>query len=501
MKLQNLSTSDRRLLEAVGELAVCNPYTERREELERKALGRAYEDLREGVPAFVRNGEKIAGKAEVLLGRIRKGVQGGMDLEEGLKSSMVKAVYFLLFHRMSGELDALIESFISGRGTASAPSVYRKLEQQLPEWLTVNGEWWVKPVSPGHLFALFFQIRRAFLNTHRYIIGQSEAARRLRAQVWNSVLTHDLDRYRDLLYDRLNDVTTLITGPSGSGKELVARAIGFSRYLAYDRAKGCFEGSSEELHFPINLSALSETLIESELFGHRKGAFTGALTDRKGYFEACPERGSIFLDEIGEVSEGIQVKLLRVLQDRAFQRIGETVSRRFGGKVIAATNRDLEREMASGRFREDFYFRICSDRIETPRLRELLNGRGEELYVLLSYIAERTVGAEPAQDLAEQVGSWIEIHLGLDYAWPGNFRELEQCFRSILVRGTYQPPELDKEADDDPLPERLRTGELNNRELLEWYYRRVYDQTGNLSRAAEALEVDRRTVKKYLSLQ
>ncbi len=501
MNLQNLSPADRRLLEVVGELAICNPYTGRREELERKVLGKAYEDLQEGEPAFVRNGEKIAGKAEVLLGRIRKGLGKGVDLEEGLKGRAVKAVYFLLFHRMSGELDELIEAFFSGRGTASALRLYGKLERGLTEWLAIKGAWWVRPVSAEHLFALFFQIRRAFLNTHRYIIGQSDAARGLRAQVWNSVLTHDLDRYRDLLYDRLNDVTTLITGPSGSGKELVARAIGFSRYLAYDRAKGCFGGNPGELHFPINLSALSETLIESELFGHRKGAFTGALSDRKGYFEACPDNGSIFLDEIGEVSAGIQVKLLRVLQDRVFQRIGETVSRRFGGKVIAATNRDLEQEMASGRFRKDFYFRICSDRIETPRLRELLNGRSEELYDLLHSIALKAVGEEKAADLAEQVGSWIETRLGLDYGWPGNFRELEQCFRSLLVRGSYRPPDLGKDAGGESVPERLQRGELTNRELLEWYYRRVYDRTGNLSRAAEALEVDRRTVKKYLDLK
>src|SRR4030095_10303350 len=113
--------------------------------------------------------------------------------------------------------------------------------------------------------------------------------------------------------------------------------------------------------YALNPSALSPTLIESELFGHRRGAFTGAVQDRAGWLEVCPATGTVFLDEIGELDPAIQVKLLRVLQSRTFQRLGDTRDRPFLRKLIAATNRDLGREMAAGEFRKDFYYRLCSD--------------------------------------------------------------------------------------------------------------------------------------------
>src|SRR5690606_29799135 len=127
--------------------------------------------------------------------------------------------------------------------------------------------------------------------------------------------------------------------------ELVARAIGLSRFIPFDPKTQRFAEDFAGSFFPLNLSALSATLVESELFGHCRGAFTGALQDRAGWLEVCPHYGTVFLDEIGEVDPQVQVKLLRVLQERTFNRIGETDARRFSGKIIAATNRDLATEM------------------------------------------------------------------------------------------------------------------------------------------------------------
>jgi transcriptional regulator with AAA-type ATPase domain len=186
------------------------------------------------------------------------------------------------------------------------------------------------------------------------IVGESMPIARLRAAVWQSIFTHDMRRYRRSLYNRISDVTTLITDPSGTGKELVARAIGLSQYIAFDAQRQCFSGDMTNMFLTLNLSALSPTLIESELFGHRKGAFTGAVADRAGWLEISPRNGTVFLDEIGELDAAIQVKLLRVVQSRVFQRLGETDERPFHGKIIAATNRDLAAEIRAGRFREDF---------------------------------------------------------------------------------------------------------------------------------------------------
>jgi DNA-binding NtrC family response regulator len=159
--------------------------------------------------------------------------------------------------------------------------------------------------------------------------------------------------------------------------------------------------------FAVNLSALSPTLIESELFGHQRGAFTGAAQDRAGWLETCGRHGAVFLDEIGELDAAIQVKLLRVMQSRLFQRIGETTPRRFEGKVIAATNRDLAQEITAGRFREDLYYRICADLIATPTLREQLADAPEDLRNLLRIVAGRVAGAAEADRLANEVAQWV----------------------------------------------------------------------------------------------
>ena len=146
----------------------------------------------------------------------------------------------------------------------------------------------------------------------------------------------------------------------------------------------------------------------------------------------------MFLDEIGDLDPAIQVKLLRVIQTRRFQRLGETEGRPFRGKVIAATNRDLAAAMAAGRFREDLYYRLCSDLIRTPTLAEQLEQAPEDLANLVRHIARRLVGRE-AEALAEEALVWIRRELGPSYPWPGNIRELEQCVRNVLVRGEYRP--------------------------------------------------------------
>ncbi len=355
------------------------------------------------------------------------------------------------------------------------------------------------PVSDSapHLFAWGFQIRRSFHHTFRQIYGGSMPAARLRAAVWQSIFTHDSARYRRALYDRMEDIPTLITGESGTGKELVARAIGLSRYIPFDAEREIFTDDYTQCFQPLNLSALSPTLIESELFGHRRGAYTGALEDRVGWFETCGPRGSVFLDEIGELDPAIQVKLLRALQSRTFQRIGETEERRFLGKVIAATNRDLVDEMHGGRFREDLYYRLCADLIRTPTLREQLRDSPEDLRNLLLILARRIAGDEEALPLAEETEGFILKELGSDYAWPGNVRELEQCVRNVLIRKEYRPPASPRSASahDSALAADLEAGELSAEALLTRYCTHVYARTGSYEEAARRLGLDRRTVK------
>jgi transcriptional regulator with PAS, ATPase and Fis domain len=240
--------------------------------------------------------------------------------------------------------------------------------------------------------------------------------------------------------------------------------------------------------------------VESELFGHRRGAFTGALQDRRGWLEVCPSRGTVFLDEIGDLDASIQVKLLRVLQSRTFQPLGDTTERQFHGKLIAATNRDLAQAMHDGHCRQDFYYRLCSDMIVTPSLQEQLQESPDVLRELLVFIARRVVGDE-AETLASEVETWIVQNLGQDYEWRGNIRELEQCVRNVLVRKEYHPPQLRATSPQQDFSQALTEGVLTADELLRRYCTQVYAQTGSYEETARRLQLDRRTVKSKIDVE
>jgi DNA-binding NtrC family response regulator len=209
------------------------------------------------------------------------------------------------------------------------------------------------------------------------------------------------------------DVPILIRGPSGTGKELIARGI----HRASPRSGQPFVA--------VNTPGLSESLIESELFGHEKGAFTGAVSRKEGVFEAAGE-GTIFLDEIGDLSKNLQSKLLRVLEQHEFQRVGGTEPIRVRARVLAATNVDLERAVEEGRFREDLYYRLQVVTIEMPPLRD----RPEDIGPLLSHFVARV-----CTDHGTTFVGFTEdaVHYLRGYAWPGNVRELRNLIEQVVL--------------------------------------------------------------------
>jgi sigma-54 specific flagellar transcriptional regulator A len=209
------------------------------------------------------------------------------------------------------------------------------------------------------------------------------------------------------------DSNVLVLGESGTGKEVVARAI----HEASPRRMRPF--------VPINCGAIPAELLESELFGHEKGAFTGALATRKGRFEIA-EGGTIFLDEIGDMNPTMQVKLLRVLQERVFERVGSCVSQRCDVRIIAATHRDLEQAIAKGSFREDLFYRLNVVPIDVPALRE----RGDDLPLLIADLSERLRGTGRP---AVQFGA-VAIEALKTYRWPGNVRELSNLIERMSIQ-------------------------------------------------------------------
>jgi len=235
-----------------------------------------------------------------------------------------------------------------------------------------------------------------------------------------------------------SDATVLITGESGTGKELVAAEI----HRASRRAEGPL--------VKVNCAALPESIIESELFGHEKGAFTGAVNQRKGRFELA-HGGSIFLDEIGELSPQVQVKLLRVLQEREIERIGGSSTVKVDVRVIAATNRNLEDELRAGQFREDLYYRLNVFPIRVPPLRE----RKSDIVLLADHFAEKY--AERNGKLIRRISS-PALDLLTSYHWPGNVRELENCIERAVILST------DKVIHSYHLPPSLQSAQSTNTE-------------------------------------
>ncbi len=293
------------------------------------------------------------------------------------------------------------------------------------------------------------------------------------------------DIYR-LLEDLANlDTTVLISGESGTGKELVARALHYSSAKAF------------KPFVTVNCSALAENLLESELFGHVKGAFTGAIKDRQGRFQAA-DGGTILLDEIGDISPLIQLKLLRVLQEKVIERVGESVPRPVNARVIACTNKNLREKSKRGEFREDLYYRLKVVEITLPPLRERL----EDLPLLIDHFR---------QSFNKRFNKNIEgfsndvLDQFMCYPWPGNIRELEHviehafilCHGSTITSG-HLPPEIKIAAsgvEEQRMPARAADGlpdsAARTREAL-------LKAGGNKAKAARLLGIDRRTLYRRL---
>jgi len=277
-----------------------------------------------------------------------------------------------------------------------------------------------------------------------------------------------------------SDATVLIRGESGTGKEVVARAI----HAASARRDGPFVA--------VNCAAIAGTLLESELFGYRKGAFTGADEDREGLFEAA-DGGTLFLDEIGEAAPDVQAKLLRVLQERKINRVGDPREREVDVRVLAATNRPLEEAIAAGRFREDLYYRLQVFPLAVPPLRE----RREDI-PLLARAFLRDLG-RPDAELPPAALARLR-----DYAWPGNVRELRNVIerahilagsepvgpQHVLLQPGGTPPAPAAEPDDLNL-------ERQERRLIRLALRRA---EGNKTEAARLLGITRRTLYSRLNL-
>ncbi len=311
---------------------------------------------------------------------------------------------------------------------------------------------------------------------------------RLRAEVIDryrfDAIVGDSEKIREViaLAGRIapSDATVLVTGESGTGKELLARGIHYSS----GRAEGPFVA--------VNCAAIPENLIESELFGHVKGAFTGAVRDREGKFELA-DGGTLFLDEIGDLRVDLQAKILRALQERTIDRVGGVKQVDLDVRVISATNKDLEREVREGNFREDLYYRLSVVTLQMPPLRD----RKDDIPLLAEHFL-RKFSPGPTVRLAPDA-----LALLTAYGWPGNVRELENVMEraSILKRGDTitredLPEKLNRKATGaSEVLLNLPEGGLSLEELEKDLIMKALEKhKGNQTRAAEYLRITRPTL-------
>ncbi|MCK4913670.1 MAG: sigma-54-dependent Fis family transcriptional regulator [Planctomycetes bacterium] len=485
MKQKNLTANDKEFFSLVSEAAFANPFSHQRIELDRKISGS---------PQSTSRKEAVAEAVRKVNKRIEKLDDNGTVKIQDFKktdSDLIEHLFlFDVFHQFVNQFDQLIiDQIAAGEKSISVPFAKEALYL-----LTRRG--FSQPLA-NRYFSLFYQIRRAFHFINRGLLGQCNSMMMLRTNLWNNIFTHDIRYYERYLWDKMEDFSTLLLGPTGCGKGAAAAAIGQSGFIPFDEKKQTFAESFTKTFIPINLSQYPETLLESELFGHNKGAFTGAVESHNGVFTLCGPHGSIFLDEIGDVSIQVQIKLLKILEERIFSPVGGHKKCHFHGRVIAATNKSLEQLRQKEKFRDDFYYRLCSDCITVPSLQQRIQENPSELDELIAHTVERITGHK-AEDLVGTVKEVIDKNLGEDYHWPGNVRELAQCVRRVVIKRDYTGTAANSQDTKTRLLAEIDSGKLNAQDLLAAYCTMLYQKYGTYEQAAQVTQLDRRTVKKYI---
>jgi two-component system nitrogen regulation response regulator NtrX len=380
----------------------------------------------------------------------------GLSVLERLRSTAAPPVIVISGH---GSVEAAVK--------ATRLGAYDFLEKPLSlerVLLTVN-----HALSDRRLREQVRDLRR-HLTLEEILIGESDVMKRLEQQIRSAAPSSS---------------RVLITGENGSGKEIVARTLHRMSLRA------------EQPFIDVNCAAIPEELIESELFGHRKGAFTGAIDDRKGKFELA-DSGTLFLDEVGDMSLKTQAKVLRVLQEQTFQRVGGQQTIKVDVRVLAATNKALETEIGTGAFRSDLYYRLNVIPIEVPPLR----ARGNDIVLLAEHFLRRFAAeaGQPKKKLSPGAASKLR-----GYHWPGNVREL----RNVIERLAILLPGDIIEAEDVQLgaarieappeiPSNLPLKDARDEFEKQYILARLREYAGNVSRTADALGVERSNLYRKL---
>ena len=413
MSTLRISAPERPFFAALADVVYGNVFSANRAELIAQLVpGARPEDLSNDPEALAR---VVTPRLEPFLHAGGLNLPGLSDADRRL---LEPAFLYVCYIRAVPQLDALIERQ-AGKGGEPLPAPFA--DEVVGDLMRCGFD----EERSLRYFALYFQLRRGFYFIRLGLAGECLSMRRLREALWNNIFTHDMRGFEAALWSRMEDFSTLVLGETGTGKGAVAAAIGRSGFIPYDRARRRFAANFTETFIAINLSQYPETLIESELFGHRRGSFTGAVRDKVGYFEAA-NGGTLFLDEISTLSLGVQSSLLRVLEERTVTPVGDTRTRPIDLRIITASNRDLEKMVDDGEFREDLLYRLNVVKLELPPLRQ----RIEDIPALVQHFLDK---------YCKQLNRKVEgitnaaMRAMLSHEWRGNVREVENVIERAVI--------------------------------------------------------------------
>ncbi len=479
--MKTLSEQQSIFFKQIASLAFVNPFSEQREQADCQLLR-----IRMGTEDIFQRMEKIQ---SLLFSQFQQ--LGDFKIADFSFENQQIIQFSWLFYQFHQFQEGFIELIENQRQTGDKPVEF-SFAKDLILCFKQTG---FSHAETEKFIAMFYQLHRGFYFINSAISGNCPSIIKLRMRLWNNIFTFNPQWYVDYLYGKMEDFSTLLLGATGTGKSLVAQTIGRSGFIPFDLNNKRFKQSFTRSFQFINLSQYPASLLESELFGHKKGAFTGAIEHHQGLFARCSEYGAIFIDEIGDIDIPTQVKLLNVIQDRTFCPVGSHEKMRFSGRMISATNRNIEQLRKQGSFRDDLYYRLCSDVIEIPSLQKRIQENPDELGHLVNNLIHRVTGL-PAPLLANRIERHIRQTVPANYNWPGNVRELEQCIRQICISGHYQIASKNPETTEFILSDQPNANSAQK--LLQRYCRFLYQQKGSYEAVAKITQLDRRTVKKYI---
>ena len=483
-----------RFLELVSLAAVANPFGLERDDIDNKIVADWIPE--KAVSASIV--DRIAQFTVSVLGDLFAQEQKNATLNPEEQRLLEDASLFAVFHKYTEDFDRYILRQNETPGDV--------LELPFADQITADLYKFGFKSKSSHYISLFFQMRRAFFFISHYVGGTSVPVQALRERLWRTLFTSDLRLYISLFFDKMESFSVLLLGETGVGKGQVAAALGRSAYIPYDERRKKFAANFLDVFVSANISEYPATLVESELFGHKKGSFTGALENHPGLFAQTHKNGVLFLDEIGELESSLQVKILRVLQERVFSPVGGHEKKRFSGRLIAATNANLFEKIERGTFRSDLFHRLAADVIEMPSLRQRFSADRNEKRILVSRVLERMFGRSDVRQ-EERVLRLLERFVPADYSWPGNLREYEQVIRRVLLHGESFDTEQSTHSVGKfgflpvgPTQDALdwRTVQWTADEVMSRYARSAYQVLGSYEKVAQKLGVDWRTAKRWI---